>query len=154
MQLIQKIIYPKKGVSVLERDFIQCHILYKHPPSPILLQQNNDGWPTWWCTHSNDTLFKQLLQLFLHFTFFYKNIHVQPKFDSGESDYSWISCSTSLLGGNPLGSWNTSLSACHKSSIFTFIFCFVVPPSRDNLPLLDSSSYQLFLINNKKNTSC
>lgn len=93
-------------------------------------------------------MFQQMLQLrFLHLTCFYNDFLYNPIFGNGESGNSYISCSTFLLGSNPLGSYNTSLYACNNSS--SCCFCFLVHLSRAALPLIDSSSDQLSLKNNK-----
>ena len=68
-------------------------------------------------------------------------------FVNGESSNSWISCPTSLLGGIHLCSRNASLYAYNNSS--NCCFCFLVHPSRDALPLIDSYTNWFSLKNNK-----
>lgn len=67
------------------------------------------------------------------------NYLYRPVFGNWKYGNSWISCSNSLSGGNPLGSRNTSLYACNNSS--NCCLCFLVHPSRDSLRL---ASYWIF----------
>ena len=57
-------------------------------------------------------------------------------FGNGEFGNSWISCSTSLLSGIPLGSRNTPMYAYNNSS--TEYICSLVHPSMDSFALIHS----------------
>lgn len=68
-------------------------------------------------------------------------------FGNGNYGNSWISCSTSLLGGNPLVSEKTSIYA-YKNSFSHFLY-FLVHPSKDAFPLIESSTDGCSLKNSK-----
>jgi hypothetical protein len=58
-------------------------------------------------------------------------------FGNGDSGNNHALCSTSLLGGIPLCSWNTPLYVYNNSS--NYCFCFLVHPFRDAFNFIDSS---------------
>ena len=62
-----------------------------------------------------------------------------PIFDNGETSNNHITCYTSLLGGTPLGSWNTPLYACNNSTNSCFLS--LVHPTKDAFTLINLSLY-------------